>query len=186
MCILSLCSRGSWCCRCSLTNEENSNTYLQWIEGKCNLQQPPANFKQWSYLRSILSWSDSSKLSRECLNLSCFPKPSFADMLCRVGDMSSFMSPTRRHCMSARESKRHDIWRHVRDSRHFGNFVIVVSAQTQKLYGSYGSFWGVEWVTSLWPVATVKGAQTLYIYIYKEDLLWVWTVWGVSIISNKH
>ena len=30
-------------------------------------------------------------LSRECLNLSCLPKPSFADMACRrhVGDMSS-------------------------------------------------------------------------------------------------
>ena len=28
-------------------------------------------------------------LSRECLNLSCLPKPSFADMLCRVGDMSA-------------------------------------------------------------------------------------------------
>jgi hypothetical protein len=28
-------------------------------------------------------------LSRECLNLSCLPKPSFADMVCRVGDMSA-------------------------------------------------------------------------------------------------
>ena len=28
-------------------------------------------------------------LSRECLNLSCLPKPSFADMACRVGDMSA-------------------------------------------------------------------------------------------------
>ena len=27
-------------------------------------------------------------LSRECLNLKCLPKPSFADMACRVGDMS--------------------------------------------------------------------------------------------------
>ena len=28
-------------------------------------------------------------LSRECLNLKCLPKPSFADMACRVGDMSA-------------------------------------------------------------------------------------------------
>ena len=28
-------------------------------------------------------------LSRECLNLKCLPKPSFADMVCRVGDMSA-------------------------------------------------------------------------------------------------
>jgi len=28
-------------------------------------------------------------LSRECLILSCLPKPSFADMACRVGDMSA-------------------------------------------------------------------------------------------------
>ena len=133
-----------------------------------------------------MKWVGVLNHIKPCLNLSCLPKPSFADMSCCVGDMSSFMPPTRRHCMSARVSKRHDIiWRHVRDSWHFGNFVIVVSAQTQKLYGSYGSFWGVEWVTSLWPVATVKGAQTLYIYIYKEDLLWVWTVWGVSIISSN-
>ena len=37
-------------------------------------------------------------------------------------------------------------------------------------------------IASLWPVATVAGAETLY--IYKEDLLWVWTVCGVSIIST--
>ena len=29
------------------------------------------------------------QLSRECLNLKCLPKPSFADMACRVGDMSA-------------------------------------------------------------------------------------------------
>ena len=28
-------------------------------------------------------------LSRECLHLSCLPEPSFADMACRVGDMSA-------------------------------------------------------------------------------------------------
>ena len=31
----------------------------------------------------------AAMLSRECLNLSCLPKPSFADMACRVGDMSA-------------------------------------------------------------------------------------------------
>ena len=36
-----------------------------------------------------------------------------------VGDMSLPMSPTRRHCMSARVSKRHDIWRHVADTATF-------------------------------------------------------------------
>ena len=53
------------------------------------------------------------RLSRECLNLSCLPKPSFADMACRVGDMSAtcLCSCRRlgRHCMSTRVSKRHDI-----------------------------------------------------------------------------
>jgi hypothetical protein len=44
-----------------------------------------------------------------------------------VGNMSLVMLPTLRHCMSARVSKRHDIWRHV--SRHVGG-------QTQKLCGS--------------------------------------------------
>jgi hypothetical protein len=33
---------------------------------------------------------------------------------------------------------------------------------------------------SLWPLATVEGDETLN--IYKEDLLWVWTGWGASII----
>ena len=40
-------------------------------------------------------------LSRECCFMSCLPKPLFADMVCRVGDMSA----TWRHCMSARVSK---------------------------------------------------------------------------------
>ena len=37
----------------------------------------------------------------------------------------------------------------------------------------------------LWPVpvATVAGAETLY--IYKEDLLWVWMEWGTSIIRTN-
>ena len=131
---------------------------IQRIPQKTNLLPTNTNVKQ-----------QTQRLSRECLNLSCLPNPYFADMSCRwhVGDMSLFMSPTRRHCMSDRVSKRHDIWQHVGDSQHFCNFVIVVSAQTQKLDGSYGSFWGVEWVTSLWPVATVEGAQTLYIYLMK-------------------
>ena len=44
-------------------------------------------------------------LSRECRFVKCLPKPSFADMVCRVGNMSSVMSATRRHCMLARVSK---------------------------------------------------------------------------------
>ena len=40
----------------------------------------------------------TDSLSRECLNLSCLPKPSFADMLCRVGDMSATcLRSCRRH-----------------------------------------------------------------------------------------
>ena len=68
------------------------------------------------------------------------------------------MSPTRRHCMSARVSK---------DSRHFGNFVIVVSAQTQKLYGRVANsyVWAdlyllavidINWVWGLFCVATTR------------------------------
>ena len=81
--------------------------------------------------------------------LTCLPKPSFADMACHVGDMSvTCLRSCRRHgniecrleCLN--DTTFDDI--HVGDSRHFGFFVIVVSAQTQKLYGSYGSFWGVE------------------------------------------
>ena len=37
---------------------------------------------------STLNWT-SVELSRECRILSCLPKPSFADMVCRVGDMSA-------------------------------------------------------------------------------------------------
>jgi len=39
--------------------------------------------------------------------LSCLPKPSFADMVCCVGDMSLVMLATRRHSMQARVSKGH-------------------------------------------------------------------------------
>jgi hypothetical protein len=50
--------------------------------------------KQWitepTYPRQIKSnIVQPHVLSRECLNLSCLPKPSFADMACRVGDMSA-------------------------------------------------------------------------------------------------
>ena len=48
-------------------------------------------------------------VSRECLILSCLPKPSFADMACHVGDMSLVMSPTQENVVSARGSKRQDI-----------------------------------------------------------------------------
>jgi hypothetical protein len=37
-------------------------------------------------------WGGGEWLSRECLYLKCLPKPSFADMTCRVGDMSLVMS----------------------------------------------------------------------------------------------
>ena len=56
-------------------------------------------------------------------------------------------------------------------------------SSNKKLYGSYGSIWGVEWVTSLWPVATVEGAQTLYIYIKKSCYEYELDG-GVSIIST--
>jgi hypothetical protein len=36
-----------------------------------------------------LYFPSTTGLSRECLNLKCLPKPSFADMACRVGDMSA-------------------------------------------------------------------------------------------------
>jgi hypothetical protein len=36
-------------------------------------------------------------------------------------------------------------------------------------------------VASLWALATIQGAETLY--IYEEDLLWVWRGWGASIIT---
>ena len=65
-------------------------------------------------------------LSRECLFVSCRPEPSFADMVCRVGDMSMVMSATQRHCMSARVSKRHDL----ATCRRLYHKVIVVLAQT--------------------------------------------------------
>jgi hypothetical protein len=40
---------------------------------------------------------------------------------------------------------------------------------------------------SLWPLATVASAklQYIYIYIYKEYLIWVWRVWGVLIICTN-
>jgi hypothetical protein len=71
-----------------------------------------SSFLPWVYWHLLSTLSNC--LSRECLNLSCLPKPSFADnMVCPVGDMMSLvMSPTWRHCMLARVSKRHDIWRH--------------------------------------------------------------------------
>jgi hypothetical protein len=99
-----------------------------------------------------------------------------------VSDMSLVMSPTWRHCMSARVSK----WPTLFDDNmsptftNFCNKVIVVLAQTScsifvlksKARNSVhrielSGIWSVEWVTSLWPVATVEGAQTLYIYIKK-------------------
>ena len=76
-------------------------------------------------------------LSRECLHLSCLPEPSFADMACRVGDMSeTCLCPCRRRgdiacrleCLN--DTTFNDM---SPTRRHFGNFVIVVSAQTQKL-----------------------------------------------------
>ena len=40
-------------------------------------------------------------LSRECRILSCLPKPSFADMACRVGDMSAgHVADTRKCCVN--------------------------------------------------------------------------------------
>jgi hypothetical protein len=39
--------------------------------------------------RALLCLESGRELSRECLILSCLPKPSFADMACRVGDMSA-------------------------------------------------------------------------------------------------
>jgi len=57
-----------------------------------------------------------------------------------VGDMSLVMSQTQENVVSARVSKRHDIWRHVATclqdmSSNVCNNVIAFRAQTQKLYG---------------------------------------------------
>jgi len=53
-------------------------------------------------LESALAWIKCQVigpgLSRECLHLSCLPKPSFADMACRVSDMSATcLHSCRRH-----------------------------------------------------------------------------------------
>jgi len=49
----------------------------------CHSERPPR--RDAIYFISVLG----GLLSRECLILSCLPKPSFADMSCRVGNMSA-------------------------------------------------------------------------------------------------
>ena len=81
--------------------------------------------KAWQLKDNRIDW-----LSRECLFVSCLHEPSFADMVCRVGDMSATCLWScwrlgdivcRLECLN--DTTFADM---SGDSRHVGNFVIVV------------------------------------------------------------
>jgi hypothetical protein len=78
--------------------------------------------------------TESQSLSRECLILSCLPKPSFADMACCVGGMpatSLVMSPTQENVVGRNDMTFEDM---SDMSSNVCNNVIVVSAQTKTLW----------------------------------------------------
>ena len=98
----------------------------------------PLDFdKNKSYLKNCLELVQYAGLSRECLHFSCLPEPSFADMSCRVGDMSCRVGDMSATCLrSCRRLGDIECWLECLndttfedmsgDSRHVGNFVIVV------------------------------------------------------------
>ena len=114
--------------------------------------------------------ASSQELSQLCRMSACrFCCPN-GDILCRVGDMSRHVAghvADTRKCRVGRVSK---TTRHLTtcrgDSRHVGSFVIVVWAQTQKLYENYPYVWAdlyllvvidINWVCrGLFCVATTR------------------------------